>query len=258
MAAYATLSLAVTRRLLPALVLALPLAATLPTRADGTADSAQTAPLTSDAPAQPAGLHAMPMPEMHDGMGHLPGHASPPEPTGDSVDPRGEHCDMMGGMMEHMDSDGSAERHHGHAGGHDGHEGHGMHGGMMAEHGARHQAMMDGVEDTLAAVSAPRPPIWLAGIELTESQQDLIFDILHDVAPAQRKAHRTAEKTHEQLHHIGLATDYSEVEARRLSESHAHAIGELSLLRAKTERRILDVLTPDQRRDAAHQAARED
>ena len=195
---------------------------------------------------------------------------------------------MMAGMMGAMDPDGDAEPHHGHAGGHDGHEGndghgmhghgmrgHGMHGGMTAERGgmtaehcamadgmadrhAMHEAMMDASEDTLATVAAPRPPHWLACIELTESQQDRIFDILHDVAPAQRKARRTAEKTHEQLRHIGLATDYSEAEARHLSESHAHAIGELTLLRAATERRILDVLTPDQRRDAAHQAAHED
>ena len=143
------------------------------------------------------------------------------------------------------------------------------HPSMMASHGSEdedeaseliraHHAHAGGEDSTLAAIAAPPPPHWLHGIELDEAQQDKVFTILHEVAVAQRKAQRTAEQTHRQLAHLGMATDYAESNARKLSDQHAQAIAELTMLRIRTEKRILEVLTPEQRRDAAHQAARED
>lgn len=195
-----------------------------------------------------------------DGMGHRPGHAHASAPDADAeADDAEDGDDPHSAMMM---------AHHGHCG----MEMHGMemHGMAMhgldepreghAGHGQTHpeEGPAEAPDATLAAIAAPAPPHWLHGIELDEAQQDRIFDILHEVAAAQRKAQRTAERTHHQLSHLGMATDYSESNARKLSDQHAQAIGELTLLRIRTEKRILDVLTPEQRRDAAHQAAREE
>lgn len=203
--------------------------------------------------------------ESPDGMGHLPGHLQ--AAAGDDDAASGEHHHHAGsaedphssGQEDEADAcEGMAQGHggdehamrmmmggHGHAGaGGHGHEGHGHH--------------ADSDDEGLEAISAPPPPSWLHGIELSEDQQDRIFAILHESAAAQRQAHRTAERTHRQLSHIGMATDYSEASTRKLSEQHAQAISELTLLRARIEKHVLEVLTPEQRRDAAHQAARED
>lgn len=182
-----------------------------------------------------------------DGMGHLPGHASPPQEEDQDMP---EACEAMMAAHGHGMAHADGEHEHcmahadGHAGGH--------------EHGHGHHGEAADMDPTLAAIGAPPPPAWLRGIELDAAQQDQLFDILHAVAPAQRKAQRTAERTHDQLHHIGMATDYSEPAVTVLADEHARAIRELTLLRARTERRILEVLTPTQRREAAHQAARDD
>ncbi|MDE3010116.1 MAG: Spy/CpxP family protein refolding chaperone [Pseudomonadota bacterium] len=181
-----------------------------------------------------------------DGMGHLHAHGHGEGSNDADAADGGESCAMMDGgdgMHQHgmmMGGGGGMHRH-----------------GMMTECPTGHcrQAHQD---DSLAAVSAPAAPAWLRGIELDDTQQDRIFEILHEVAPAQRRAQRSAEATHRRLQHAGMASDYSEADTRKLSDQHARAVDELTMLRVRTEKRILDVLTPDQKRDAAHQAAHQD
>ena len=226
------------------------------------------------------GLQATSPDEPHDGMGHLPGHAAVSE--ADATD--NEEEDPHHGMMHHhhirMDDPEAEDPHEGMMMG-DVHHGmlpHGsmgdgdhcssaMHAGMMdphhvdAHHGMQGWGMHGhhdgGGEDVDAlALAAPAPPGWLDGLELSEEQEDKIFAILHEFAPLQRKTARLLAKDRSKLHHIGMATDYTEAETHKLSDEYGRALAESSLQSARMERRILDVLTPEQRRDAAHQAAR--
>jgi len=237
--------------------------------ADADATAGAAAPAALQAADQDGA--AKPGEDAVDGMGHLPGHLRESAGDDDAAEPMSHHHHGEGMAAEAQsggadDGDAQAEAceamqgMEGASGGHSAHHHAMMMGGH--EHGsASGQASGDhdsDVDATLAAISAPPPPAWLQGIELDEAQQDRIFEILHESAAAQRKAHRTAERTHHQLKHIGLSTDYNESAARKLSDQHAQAIAELTMLRVRNEKRILEVLKPEQRRDAAHQAARQD
>jgi len=93
-------------------------------------------------------------------------------------------------------------------------------------------------------------PPFLNGLELSDDQQDAVFGVLHGQAPDLRKALRAARKAHEQLHDLALSEKYDETAARALAEIAAKANAEALLLRAHSDRRILELLTPDQRRHA--------
>jgi hypothetical protein len=238
-------------------------------------NDAASLPLAA-APSGATGLQV----EQTDGMGHLPGHETQPSDEAAENMAGGDHAMMMAhgggagaesddeGMPGHchaMMAHGAAHGHgdgdehehdHEHEHEHESEHGH-MHGHMHGDH-TQGGGGGSGPDSTLEALGAPPPPNWLRGIELDSAQQDRVFDILHEVASAQRKAHRSAERTHDQLKHIGMATDYTEAEARRMSDEHSRAIAELTMLRVRTERRIMEVLNAEQRRDAAHQAARDD
>lgn len=195
-----------------------------------------------------------------DGMGHRPGVVAPPEP-GDAdphasalppghpaigEDDTGPACAMdmdmeghgHGGPHGHGDRSGAT---HGmaHAGCHAHH-----HGGMTAHTGLDEPALV-----------LPEAPEWLDGITLTADQQDRILAVLTEHAVARQKALRTLHETHAALHHIGLATDYSEASTRTLAERLGQSTAELARLDAQVEHRILQALTAEQRHQAAHQAA---
>ncbi len=241
-------------RILPLLVLAAALLTQRPAHAE-------------DAVVQATPLATPPM-SAPDGMGHL--HADDASPASPAT-----------AEAAQADQDGPAEvmdPHHGHGMGMHPHHGMQMdahngvsddgdscermqaaHGGMAHGHGMMHGHGTGEDDDAvLLAVAAPQPPAWLADLALTETQEDRIFDILHEVAPAQRKAQRTVTRTLALLHHAGMATDYNEGETRRIADQHGAAVAELARLAARTERRILDALTAEQRRDAAHRAAHQE
>lgn len=234
------------RSILPCLTTLSMLLLSVPVRAAEPPAAGTVAALLAAAPVAASSANT----DVPDGMGHLHGHEHGSDhghgSSDDGAADDSESCAMMGdgdGMQQHGMMMGDGEGMHGH--------------GMMAKCLAGHCGHVH--EDaSLAAVSAPPAPAWLRGIELDDKQQDRIFEILHEVAPAQRKAQRNAETTHRRLQHAGMASDYSEAETRKLSDQHAQAIDELTMLRVRTEKRILDVLTPNQKRDAAHQAAHED
>ena len=218
----------------------------------GTATALLLATLLLGAPAaqsDDAAAPAAPAAPTADGMGHLPGHMhSGAHTAGMEMPAPASAPDAEDGDDDVMDGEACAmAAHHGHGHGHCAGHGH-MHG-----HGG--SAADDAV---LAAVAAPAPPEWLADLALTETQEDRIFEVLHEAAPAQRKADRTATRTLALLKHAGMATDYSEAETRKVADQHAQAVAELARLNARIEHRILEVLTPEQRRDAAHRAARQE
>jgi protein CpxP len=106
----------------------------------------------------------------------------------------------------------------------------------------------------LGPLEAPPPP-FLRGLALSDEQQDRVFAITHELAPQLRQLARSAHKAHEQLHELSLGESYDEAHARSLAESGAKAEAELALLRLHADRQILDVLTPEQRKQATAQRA---
>lgn len=92
----------------------------------------------------------------------------------------------------------------------------------------------------------PVPP-FLRGIELTESQRDEVFNIMHEQLPALRKHDKAERKAREALQAMALSAKYDEAKARALAESIGKGAMELTLLRARSEQMIFAVLTPQQR-----------
>jgi periplasmic protein CpxP/Spy len=114
-------------------------------------------------------------------------------------------------------------------GSHAGHGGPGMGGGMMPHH--------------------------LRGLNLSEAQRDKIFEIMHAQAPAMREKAKAERQAEDNLQALTSAGDYSEAKARALADTSAKAMSEMSLARARAERQVFEVLTPEQRKQLADMKA---
>jgi Spy/CpxP family protein refolding chaperone len=106
----------------------------------------------------------------------------------------------------------------------------------------------------MPGLEAPLPP-YLHNVALSDEQQDKIFALLHAQAPQVRQLARTLRRSRTQLRDLGLADQYDETAARGLVDAASRADGELALLRARTDHAIRALLTPEQRRQLAAQAA---
>lgn len=94
-------------------------------------------------------------------------------------------------------------------------------------------------------------PPQLHGLKLSEAQRDKVFEIMHAQAPVMRDKAKALNKAEDDLRGLSAATDYSEAKARSLADAAAKAMAEMTLLRAKAERQIFEVLTPEQRQQLA-------
>ncbi len=93
----------------------------------------------------------------------------------------------------------------------------------------------------------PLPP-FLHGIELSEAQQDQAFAIVHEQLPHLREQGKALRKAAEGLRSLATAaTAFDEGKARELSREEGRAAAELHLLMARTDSRLLALLTPQQR-----------
>lgn len=94
-------------------------------------------------------------------------------------------------------------------------------------------------------------PHYLRGLNLTEVQRDKVFEVMHAQAPLMRekaKAHQAAEA---ELRKLAAGPDFSEAKARGLADNLGKSVAEMALTRAKSDRQIFDILTPEQRQQLA-------
>mgnify|MGYP003476963651 FL=1 len=98
-------------------------------------------------------------------------------------------------------------------------------------------------------------PPHLRGLNLTEAQRDKIFEIMHAQAPAMRDKAKALRKAEDDLRALTAAADYSDAKARSLADAGAKAMSEMTLARAKAERQVFEVLTPEQRKQLAEMKA---
>ncbi|MCL2344270.1 MAG: Spy/CpxP family protein refolding chaperone [Desulfobulbus sp.] len=90
-------------------------------------------------------------------------------------------------------------------------------------------------------------PRYLHRLNLSEAQRDQIFAIMHAQAPTLRNNMKAVVKARSDLRALTTAPDFAEAKARELADAAAAAMGEMALNRAKTERQVFEVLTPEQR-----------
>lgn len=93
-------------------------------------------------------------------------------------------------------------------------------------------------------------PPYLAGLRLTEAQEDKVFELLHAQAPQARLQARELRKAQEELRHLPRAASYDDARAAALADTAARTAAALALARVRTDAAIWQLLTPEQRKQA--------
>ncbi len=93
-------------------------------------------------------------------------------------------------------------------------------------------------------------PRHLKALNLTQDQQDKIFAIVHEQAPAKYTQHKQQRETLEALRTLAQADKFDDAKAQQLADQLGKLEKEKVLSRLKTEAKINAVLTPEQRAKA--------
>jgi protein CpxP len=87
----------------------------------------------------------------------------------------------------------------------------------------------------------------LRGLDLSEAQRDQIFEIRHAQAPAMRAQMKALHAARKDLRELALAPQYDAAKAQAAADALAQATSQMALMRIDTMRKVLAVLTPEQR-----------
>ena len=93
-------------------------------------------------------------------------------------------------------------------------------------------------------------PHFLRGIALTSEQEDKIFALNHAEVPKVREQMKQRHALHEELRELSQAPQFDESKAKSIADKLANLEKEGVLNRARTENKVLAVLTPEQREQA--------
>jgi protein CpxP len=88
----------------------------------------------------------------------------------------------------------------------------------------------------------------LRGLDLTEAQRDQIFEIRHAQAPAMRAQMKAVHAARKDLRELALAPQYDAAKAQASADALAKATSQMALMRIDVTRKMLAVLTPEQRK----------
>jgi protein CpxP len=108
----------------------------------------------------------------------------------------------------------------------------GWHGGGMQRGGSHHGGDMR----------------MLRGLELTDAQRDQIFEIRHAQVPAMRTQMKALRAARKDLRELALAPQYDTAKAQASADALAKATSQMALMRIDMTRKMLAVLTPEQRK----------
>lgn len=99
-------------------------------------------------------------------------------------------------------------------------------------------------------------PPFLRDLDLTESQQDKIFVLLHNQEPSMRERHKAVRKAAEELNRLAASDHYKPSELRTLAGKLAKELADTFVQHATTEVKILALLTAEQRKQADEMRSR--
>src|SRR5438874_2128205 len=91
------------------------------------------------------------------------------------------------------------------------------------------------------------PMMQLRALNLSEAQQDQVFKIFHEQAPAMREQMKQVRRSRTELRQLAAAERFDEGRARQIADTQAKAIATLAVMRAQTTHRVREILTPEQR-----------
>jgi len=88
----------------------------------------------------------------------------------------------------------------------------------------------------------------LRGLDLTEAQRDKIFEMRHAQAPARRAQMKAVHAARKDLRELAMAPKYDAAKAKASADAFAKAMSQMALMRVEAARKVLAVLTPEQRK----------
>jgi len=97
---------------------------------------------------------------------------------------------------------------------------------------------------------------FLHGLELSESQEDKLFLLMHNQAPYLREQQRAHDKAMRALHEMRDAEKFDDAAAAKLAQAVAQAEANLALAHIRTHQKVLALLTPEQRKQLDERKAR--
>ena len=97
------------------------------------------------------------------------------------------------------------------------------------------------------AQSLGGPPDWLQGLSLTKAQQEAVFHIFYQQAPAVRQRLETAREAHEALELLAMDARLNTEKARALEEVRSRALEDVSALRLQAMLQVYGLLSIEQR-----------
>ncbi|MGW8392167.1 Spy/CpxP family protein refolding chaperone [Pseudoduganella sp. HUAS MS19] len=89
---------------------------------------------------------------------------------------------------------------------------------------------------------------FLHGLDLSESQEDKLFQLMHNQAPYLREQQRSHDKAMRALHDMRNAEKFDDAAATRLAQAAAQAQANLTMSHIRTHQKVLALLTPEQRK----------
>lgn len=96
---------------------------------------------------------------------------------------------------------------------------------------------------------------FLKGLDLTEAQEDRIFEIQHALAPAKREYHKEIRKLREQQRELVQSASYDSGKMKKLVEQETRLTADHRLKMADAKNKMYQVLTEEQRKQVAERQA---
>jgi periplasmic protein CpxP/Spy len=91
------------------------------------------------------------------------------------------------------------------------------------------------------------PMPFLRGLDLSDAQDEQIFRIFHEQAPALREQMKNARRVRQQMNEAVHAEKFDRARVRELAQAHGKALAELEVMHAESMRKVREVLTAEQR-----------
>lgn len=98
-------------------------------------------------------------------------------------------------------------------------------------------------------------PPYLHGLNLSEAQQDQIFQLMHSKVPQFRELSKKARQTQEELGILIFNQNFDAARAKSLTDSAARNHSEMLILRASVDQQIYSRLNAEQRKKVAAKIA---
>jgi Spy/CpxP family protein refolding chaperone len=103
---------------------------------------------------------------------------------------------------------------------------------------------------SVQAQSLGGPPAWLQELDLSEAQQEQVFEIFYRLTPVVRERLQASRRAHEELEDLAIAVRLDSDRGREAFEAEAQALSEVAEIRLHAMRSVYELLTVEQRAQA--------